>query len=432
MIITELSPTVGNGTGIPNETGSITETPMLAVFQTQERCLNPKVYRLDRSAGSLLIIDETSLAISATANAFTPFNSDGDEFAVECEENFQAILFRLDTQGNHSATLKVKDSINSSWATNELTVTDDSNAFEASTGWHYITIPDNSQRQAFKLSNDPTLNTPSGKYILFRLDGIVGGNTMPKISNLTLIRKNFRFDNHTVSINGNVATAPVEDIHYPFPGSNIMYGFNNPAYGMEFYISLAVANVITDIHEYLATDGTWKTLSGWTDASSDFSNGPTVLGNPIEKFPVRFTIPSDWTAKSQTITLDDGTTTTVSAFWIRERTLTVITYGPQFQPRYRARARQFGNSNTTGLEVLTASTIRGIRLISSTIPNTAAIECEIANMTTGKASSFQIPATPVFPLNVDFTDLTLQANERYSLIAKSGGSTNNLQVEFII
>lgn len=430
MIITELSPTV-NGTGIPSETGSVAESLLTAVFQTQERCLNPKVYRLDRSAGSLLIIDETSLAISTTANAFTPFNSDGDEFAINCEENFQAILFRLDTQGNHSATLKVKDSTDGLWVTNELTVTDDSNAFEAATGWHYITIPDNAQRTTFKLSNDPTLNTPSGKYILFRLDGIVGGNTMPKISNLTLIRKNFRFDSHTVSVNGDVTTAPAQYTHYPYSGSNLMFGFDNPAYGMEFYISLAVANVITDIHEYLATDETWKTLSGWTNASNDFTAGPTVLGNPIEKFPVRFTIPSDWTAKSQTITLDDGTTTTVSAFWIRERTLTVTSYGLHTQPRYRARARQFGNQNTTGLEVLTATTLRGLRLISSTIPNTTAIECEIANMTTGKSSSFQIPATPIFPVNVDFTDLTLQVNERYSLIVKSGGTTRNIQLEVL-
>lgn len=430
MIITELSPTV-NGTGIPNETGSVAESLLTAVFQTQERCLNPKVYRLDRASGSLSIIDETSLAISATANSFTPFNSDGDEFSVNCEEDFQAILFRLDTQGNHSATLKVKDSTNGSWATNELTVTDDSNAFEAATGWHYITIPDNAQRTAFKLSNDPTLNTPAGKYILFRLDGIVSGNTMPKISNLTLIRKNFRFDSHTTSANGDVTTAPAQSTNYPYPGSNLMLGFDNPAYGAELYISLAVANVITDTHEYLATDGTWKILSGWTNASNDFTAGPTVLGNPIEKFAVRFTIPSDWTARSQTITLDDGTTTTVSAFWIRERTVSVLAYGPHIQPRWRARGRAFGNANTTGLEVLVATTLRGLRLQSATIPNTADILGEIANMSTGKASSFTIPANPVFPLNIDTADLTINAGERYSLIAKSGGTARNIQLEVL-
>lgn len=428
MIITELSP---NGTGIPSETGSIAESLLTAVFQTQERCLNPKVYRLDRSAGSLSIIEETTLATSATVNSFTPFNSDGDEFAVNCEEDFQAILFRLDTQGNHSATLKVKDSTDGVWASNQLTVTDDSNAFEAVSGWHYITIPDNAQRQAFKLSNDPTLNTPVGKYILFRLDGIVGGNTLPKISNLILIRKAFRFDSHTAQINGNVATAPAENTNYPYTGSNVMWGFGNPAYGMELYISLAVSSVITDTHEYLASDGTWKTLSGWTNGSNDFTNGPTVLGNPIEKFPVRFTIPTDWTAKSQTLTLDDGTTTTVSAYWIRERTLSVTSYGPHIQPRYRARCLQFGNSSTTGLEVLIATTLRGIRLMGATISNTTAIEMEITNMTTGKSSAFTIPANPVFPVNIDFTDLTMQVNERYSLVAKSGGTIRNLQLEIL-
>lgn len=37
MIITELSPTTGGGTGVPSETGSVSESLLQSVFQTQER-----------------------------------------------------------------------------------------------------------------------------------------------------------------------------------------------------------------------------------------------------------------------------------------------------------------------------------------------------------------------------------------------------------
>lgn len=121
MIITEISSTI-NGTGVSTEMGAINETLFVGAFNTAEKCLNPKVYRLDRSSGSLSIIEDTINAISTTANSFTPFNSDGDEFVINCEEDFQGILFRLDIQGNHSAILKVKDSEDSVWATHQLTV----------------------------------------------------------------------------------------------------------------------------------------------------------------------------------------------------------------------------------------------------------------------------------------------------------------------
>lgn len=430
MIITELSPTVG-GTGVPSETGSISESLLKGFFNTQEKCTSPSVYRLDRSSGSLAIVEDTTNAISTSANAFTPFNSDGDEFAVNCAEDFQGILFRLDTQGNHSATLKVKDSIDGNWASNQLTVTDNSNAFEATTGWHYITIPDNASRQAFKLSNDPTLNTPSGKYILFRLDGITGGDTMPKISNLTLIRKNLRFDDHTTSVNGATVTAPSEDTHYPWVGSNLMWCTDNPAIGLKIYMHLAASSVITDTHEYLASDNTWKTMTGWTNGSNDFTAGPTVLGNPVETFDIRHDLPTDWVKKSQVVTLDNGSTTTVEGYWVRERTLTVTSYGPKTNPRYRLRALQFGNANTTGIEALVAETIRGLRFLSATVPNTTTINGEVINMSTGKSSPFTLAANPVFPINADITDLAIVAGERYSLMEKSGGTARNLQMEFI-
>lgn len=432
MILTELSPTTGNGTGVPSETGSVSESLLAGFFDTQERCLNPVVYRLDRSTGSLSIIEDTVNAVSASANAFMPFNSNSDEIAINCEEDFQGVLMRIDTVSNNaSGVITVKDSIDGVWASNALTVTDNTNKFKNS-GWHYITIPDNANRKAFKFSNDPALNTPSGNYVLIGLSGMAVGEVYPKISNLILIRKNLRYDDHTTSANGDMAVAPAEGTHYPWTASAKIWGFPNIAYGMEVYMHLASTSVITDVHEYLASDNTWKTLSGWVNDTNDFTVGPANLGDPVQKLPIRWTPPADWAKKSKTFTLDNGSTVTIEAYWIQMRTLTVTSYGPKINPRFRLRARQFGNQNTTGVQALTQEVIRGIRFYGATIVNTTEISGNIINMSTGAFVPFTIPANPTFPLNVDITDLTIPTGERYGIMITVGGTLRNAQCEFIL
>lgn len=432
MILTEISPTAGNGTGVPSETGSVSESLLAGYFDTQERCLNPVVYRLDRSTGSLNIIEDTVNAVSTSANVFTPFNSNGDEIAINCEEDFQGVLMRIDTVSNNaSGVITVKDSIDGVWASNALAVTDNTNKFKSS-GWHYITIPDNAARKEFKFSNDPTFNTPPGKYITIGLSGMAVGEIYPKISNIILIRKNLRYDDHTTSANGDTAVAPAEDTHYPWTASAKVWGFANIAYGMEVYMHLATTNVITDVHEYFASDNTWKTLNGWVNGTNDFTVGPANLGDPVQKLPIRWTPPADWAKKSKTFTLDNGSTVTIDAYWIQMRTLTVTSYGPKINPRFRLRSRQFGSANTTSIKPLVATTIRGVRILSTTISNTTALEMECANVDTGKSSAFTIPINPVFPQNYDFTDVSVLANEGYFLICKSGGTLRNTQCEFIL
>lgn len=433
FIFPEVSPT-GGDTGDGVILGSVNESLLTAAYHTKEKCPGAVIYRMDRANGSLNIINDTTAALSTTPNAFYPFGSatfsDGDEFIVACDEEIQGILINIDTIGVHAALLKVYDSTDGIWATNLLTVTDGTNAFESS-GWRQIVIPDNASRVAWRPSSDPSLNIPSKKYIRFRLDGVVGGNTPPGCSNLVPIRDVFRYENHTANLNGDTATAPTADTHYPWAGSVWAWGFGNPAYGAEVYMHLTSTNAITDVHEYLASDGTWKSLTGWSNDTGDFTNGPTVLGSPVQKFPIRWDIPADWALMPQTLTLDDGTTETTSAYWIRERTTGVTAYGP-FQPaRYRVRARQFGNANTGGIAMIQPATVRGMVLVGATVVNTSACNCQVVNMTTGKSAVATIPASPAMPMNLDTADLEFVAGDKLGLVCNSGGTIKNAQVAFI-
>lgn len=434
-IITELSPTAGNNAdGFADS--MINETLLTANLDTLENCDNAsmKCYRIDRSSGSMQIVDITADAISKTVNQFKPFGtsaqfSDGDEFLISCGEEVQAMLFKVDTVAVHNATLRVYDSTDGIWASNLLTVTDEGNGFKT-TGWHYITLPDNASRVVWKPSSDPALAMTSAKYFRVKLDGIVSGNTPPQLSEIVLIRKVFRWADHTTDVNGDTAIAPAAQTHYPWANSIWTMCFSNPAYRVEVYMHLTQTNVITDTHEYLASDDTWKSLSGWVNATNDFTTGPAVLGNPVQKLPISWNIPADFASKSQTFTLNNNSTVTYTGYWIREKTTAVSSYGDHASPRYRLRARQFGSANVTGEQTFSAQTVKGINIKSITTPPTTAIECEVVNLTTGKASAFTIPASPTLPLAIDITDIAFAVGDERGIRVVSGGSATGVQYEY--
>lgn len=425
-IIPSLSPTAGvNADGFAD--CQVNETLLTAEMATVERCNDLVIYRLDRSTG-LNVIPVT------VGTTFYPFGdatafSSGDSFVIGCPEDTQAILYNCDVAGVHNGTLKVFDSTNGSWASNELVVTDEGNAFR-STGWHYILTPDNASKANWRPSIDPTLNAPSLKYFLLELSGIISGNTPPRITDIVLVRKTFRWMNHTADVNGDTATAPASDTHYSWTNSIKIWCFTNSSYRLEVYMHLVQTNVITDVHEYLAADNTWKAVTGWNNATDDFTIGPTVLGNPVQKLSISWSIPVDWASMPQTFTLDDGTTQSITGYWIRERTTGVTTYGIHNSPRYRLRARQFGNANVTGQQIFGAKTLQGVSILTMTNINTASMSCEVVNLTTGKATAFTISANPTLPLNLDVTDLAFANGDMRGIRCISGGSATGVQLEY--
>ena len=434
-IIPIVSPTAGdNADGFVDS--AVLQTSLAASMETVENCnaADFKAYRLDRTSGALQIVDVTVDALSGNANQFKPFGtsaqfSDGDEFIIACDEDVQAMLFKVDTAAVHNATMTVYDSTDGIWATNSIAFTDESTAFKT-TGWHYILLPDNASRVAWKPSSDPTLAIPLKKYYRVRLDGVVGGNTPPQLSEITLIRKTFRWQDHTADDNGSTTVAPAAHQHYPWTGSIKTWAFDNIAYRIEVYMHLTQTNVISDTHEYLASDNAWKPMTGWSNSTNDFTVGPGVLGNPVQQLPITWNIPSDWASKAQTFILSDGSSVTKTGYWIRERTTGVTSYGEHNNPLYRLRARQFGNANTTGQEIFSAKTLLGVSIIGMTEKNTATMECEVVNLSTGKASAFTVPANPTLPLNINVTDLAFAEGDKRGTRCVSGGTAKAVQIEY--
>lgn len=445
MLIPELSPTAGaNADGVV--LGTVGESLMMAVMQTVERCDSGtlQVCAVDYATGSARIRDITADAISGVTNQCKPFGdgttfSNNDCFLIACPDDVQAIMWDADTAAAHTGSLKVYDSTDGMWASNELAVTDDGNAYRA-TGWHYLTLPDNASRQVWKPSNDPALNMASMKYFLVKLTGIGAGATPPSLSELFLIRKTFVYNDHTAAANGATATAPLAHKHYPWPGSTLLWCTSNPAYRYEVYMHLVQTNVITDEHEILTGAG-WVSASDWNNQTNDFTTGPAVLGNPVQKLPITHAIQSAWATLPQTFELEDGSTVTYTGYWIRERTIGVTQYGEHQNPRYRLRARQYGNTNTSGGTVLVAKTLRGVTLHSLAAADTPAVDtlARAVNLSTGaESSTFTISAADIALLlqgvsrTFDFADLSFAAGDRepaYRCV--SGGALRNVDLQEI-
>lgn len=439
MILTEISPVAGaNGDGVV--LGSVNETLLTAAYTNAVFSTTRVVYRLDRTAGSLNIVDDTANAISGTTNAFSPWGNNVIP---------------------NSAVLRIFDSIDGVWASNPLTLAEGGIASFKTLGWNRVVFGENASRQNWRPSPDPASNILSKKYIRVELDDgsdkdsfifscgntdliallvnvtTVGSPTAAtKLSEMIIVRipSDYKWVNLTSDLNGSLITAPADKQHFPYPDTEHRWAFSNPAYGMELYIHRAEANSAsaTDVHEYLASDGTWKPLAGWSNASNDFTSGPAAISNTPDKFPVRWNVPSDWASMPLTVTLEDNTTGTVSAYWIRERYTAVASYGRENAALYRARARQFGNSNASGFEQRSVTTIKGIALISASVSNTTTAECQLSNLSTGASVAFTIPANPTFPLNIDTADLVLQAGERLGLICNSGGTLTGVQLEVLL
>lgn len=433
MLIPELSATAGqNSDGFV--IGSVKESLLEGAFESVTNCAIQKVYRVDTSSGATALYDVTAAATAFIANGWLPFGdalqfSDGDAFLVGCDEEVQGVIVQQNNTATHNGTLKVYDCIDGEWADNLIATSSPAESFKAA-GWSRVLIPDNAARVAFRPGKFKVNGVvpPPLKYILFKIDGVTSG-TPPSCSGIAMIRKTFKFGDHTTHRNGDVTTAPPVDNHYLWEGHVTQWVFGNPAFGMEAYMGLASTSVSSDEHEYLAADNSWKLVQGWTNATSDFTVGPANIGDPIQKLPLRWSIPTDWASKTIEFTLDDGSTVTKTGYHLRERITSVTSYGLHANARYRLRARQFGAANITGVKVLTASTLRGLSFSQYGQRNTALINAEAVNMDTGAPAAFTIPALPDDPYTADFTDVSLAANQSWGLRVVSGGSIISADVE---
>lgn len=434
FLLSEISPTAGdNADGVI--LGSVIESDLLAMLTDVPISSTIYALRKDVTGTTFTFTDISTPAGDDTTSDFLPWGTTaqmtaGDELFISCDHPKAELFFKIDTPGVWNGTVEIRYSSNGQTANAVLqNVVDGTNGFRASAGIYSI---------AFTVPADITAFSPvpgdiSSRQWFVIKPTVTGVTTAPVLSRVWIRHSNVTVIDLSSLVNGNIITQGQGQGHPPdiFPtvGSSVYFAFPNPAYGMERDIYLRSGNTRTRVAEYFASDNTWKTLTGWTDPSNDYTSGPSSQAANPTRYAVRWTIPSDWVSATRSF-ITNSSTVQYTGFWIRERTTAVSQLGPMQVAVANLGVRQFGNTNTTGMAMRQNLTVLGVVVLSAAIENTVDCLCQIANMTTGATASFTIPANPTLPLNVNI-DMTILAGQRLGIVCSSGGTLRNVQVGLI-
>lgn len=482
--------------------GSALESNFAGAFTDVRLAAAVTAYRKDVAGSSFTFADLSTPLNEDTVSDAAPFGTNaqmsaGDKFYISCSNVIKALYFQVATAGVWSGTMAFKCSTDGLTANHTITaVVDDSNGFRAGTGVYKLTPTLPANIVAF--SPVPG-DVPSMRWIVFE-PSVTSVTTAPVLTRAWLEHEDgsITYINLSSNINSDLITdgSGHPPNFFPTVGSSTFYAFADKPKGMVRKVFQRAADVRTRVIEYLASDNTWKTLTGWTDPSNDFKNGPasqtdmTITGitaaNPCVitalvnhgrsvndqvhitavvgmtaingkdlkvtavtantmtvnldssgytaytsggtaslfiEYNVNIVAPSDWASKSQTFTTSSGDVT-VAGYYLRERTTAVSTIGPAQIVRSNVRAKQFGNANTAGIASPFALTLKGVTIMEPLSESgSGAVSIQISNLTNGESTTFEIPASPTYPVNVDFTDLVLAANERLGMFYVSGSKT---------
>lgn len=404
--------------------GSVLESNFAGAFTDVHIADNVYVYRKDLTGSSFSFENISTAAGNDTTSDFLPFGTNtqmtaGDKFYLSCDHEIEELFFKIDTPGVWTGTMTIKYSTDGQTASATVQgVVDDTNGFKAAQGIHKITFTKPTNIVAF--SPVPG-DVPSKKWFVFE-PTITAVTTAPILSRVWIHHSEDASIDMSSLINLDVITSGGghPPTFFPIVDSATYYAFSNPAFGMERRIFRRQDNVRTRVVEYYANDNTWKPLQGWNDPSDDFRNGPATQAATATQYSVRWTVPSDWSSKTLSFTTSSGAVQK-TGYFIRERTTAVSAYGPAQTTLSNVSARQFGDANTAGVVVPIATTIRAITLDEPlSISGTGENVIQIFNLTKGTSTSATIPATPTWPLNIDVTDISLSANDKYGVFVTSG------------
>lgn len=398
--IAELSATAGTSSdGIVR--GAVAQSLVAkAITSTQT---SDTVYAIRKDSGvGFNFIDISTQAISGTTDAFEPWGptssfSSGDALYVACNEDVKELYFQITTPGAWTGTgLSVFDSSDGITAGRQLTVTtDETNGFRASAGIRKLafTAPATPSQAFSPVPGD----IASRKWIVIKPNGLTAATTPPKLSRVWIIHPDNEVTYRdfttttTAALTDTDFTATPDTVFY-IVGSTVMYVFPFLTYGLDHTIHRKLADVVTFAHEYLATDDTWKPLQNFVDPSNDRKNGPAALGDPTQTFPIRWSIPVDWTEKTITYPLTVGGNVVTTGYFIRQRVTAVATTGPTATPLTRSRCRSFGVANSSGIYHKNAITY-GAVTFDIGVPSAASAAVQFVNINTGQASTVTIPAS---------------------------------------
>lgn len=241
------------------------------------------VYRKDVAGTTFSFEDVSAAANDDTPSDFLPFGttaqmSAGDECLIACEHHIKELYFRIATPGVWTGTIEIRYSTNGQTANATLqNVVDGTNGFRATAGVYGISFTVPTDIVAFS----PVPGEIASRRWLVLKPTVTAVTTAPVLSRIWINHTDESVTYLNPTINDSILTGPSAPQHPPtyFPtvDSAVHFAFSNPAFGIERNIYRRQENVRTRVLEYLASDGTWKTLTGVNDPSSDYTNGPATL-----------------------------------------------------------------------------------------------------------------------------------------------------------
>lgn len=400
-----LSSTAGqNSDGIVR--GSINDSLVISAQSNLIIATTMNVIRQDTIAGGFNFLDLSAEAASEVDDSFEPFGSTvsfsaNDAFFLSDDIEIQELFFQITTSGDWVGDgLEVFDSTDGVTANRLLgNIQDDSDGFRNTTGIYRLTWDaPASDRVAF--SPVPG-QIAEREWIVIKPKNLTGATTAPKLRRMWIkntpalaLHTDFTSDVNT-DVN-DASFGVLETVTAFFTEGEILYlGLPFLSIGVDVYIHRHMVPTITPAWEYLATDSTWKPLSNLSDESDNLQNGPVNLGDGVEKFVIRWSIPSDWGSEPLTLTPQPA----LAAHWVRRRMVAVVPMGPSLLPLTRVRAKSYGVDNATGLFYKDSVDLSVVTFLAG-IPPLIDTVIQLANINTGQASTYTHPAGETFSGNL--------------------------------
>lgn len=403
------------------------------------------VYRKDNIAGGgFNFLDISAQAIADISNNFLPWGDNStftneDTVYIACEHGIKDLYFNITTAAVWVGTVGIYDSTDGITANRELTYTETSNGFR-NTGIHKITI-NHPETPSVAFSPVPG-DIASRRWIVLKIKTFTSVTTVTKLQRMWVTNEDSAVKYTDLTSQANAAW----DSNV-FPNSGITYFYTQETtgylafpfltYGVDLNIYRKLPDIMDREYRYLASDDTWKTLPNQTDTSNYFENGPATLGTTGQEFAVRWTIPSDWTEKTLNFAMSDGTTKTITGYWVRPHITLMKTLGPVPAVLYRLRGRTFGAANSSGLYHKNATTYNFVTFDIG-IPSATATVIQLININTGKGTTFTIPANTSSSgslpgQRIDLSPaFVLGAGESMAISYLSGGSLSDVEFHFSI
>lgn len=226
-----------------------------------------------------------------------------------------------------------------------------------------------------------------------------------------------------------IATTPVpfSNTLLPLVGSETLVGFDNVAYGIKEYVYRRRGEPVSWKIYLSGPATTWIDITATYNSGSDIlNNGPATTTNPPTITDASWLAQQGWTKRSlgQLEMEAGGVSNSVPLYWLKFVLDSAPDY-PILNSIFRFRAKQYGNTNTSGMIVNNRETILKESLFFRG-PKSGSGDRNISlvNLTTGKSANLAIPATTLQGESIAYEglDLMYSQGDKLGVIALNGGA----------